>query len=122
VEDLLDLLNQTLLLVIMSVSAVGTSTLLMRLGLSDGVSLSVAFSAGQSTVTAGTVSVGLESTIVIGVGALAGSVRVGSELVVLGTELQVSISLDKLEEYSRYLQYHQYPSCSQCARGRGSCR
>jgi hypothetical protein len=91
VEDLLDLLNQTLLLVIMSVSAVGTSTLLMRLGLSDGVSLSVALSAGQSTVTAGTVSVGLESTIVIGVGALAGSAGVGSELVVLGSELGVSI-------------------------------
>jgi hypothetical protein len=87
VQDLLDLLDQTLLLV----GTVGTGTVLVSLGLSNGVVLGSALSTGQGAVTTGTIGVGLEVSVVIGVGTLAGSAGVGSELVVLGSELGVSI-------------------------------
>jgi hypothetical protein len=89
VQDLLDLLDQTLLLV-GTVGAVSTSTVLVSLGLSNGVVLGGTLSTSQGAVTTGTIGVGLEVSVVIGVGALAGSAGVGSELVVLGSELWVS--------------------------------
>lgn len=88
VEYFLDLLDQTLLL--MFLSAMGTSTVLASLGLSDRVVFGGTLSTGQGTVTAGTVGVGLVVGIIVGVGSLASSAGVGGELVVLGGELKVS--------------------------------
>jgi hypothetical protein len=90
VQDLLDLLDQTLLLV-GTVGAMGTSTVLVSLGLSDGVVLGSTLSTSQGAVAAGTIGVGLEVSVVISVSALASSAGVGSELVVLGGKLRVSI-------------------------------
>jgi hypothetical protein len=90
VQDFLDLLDQTLLLV-GTVGTVSTSTVLVSLGLSNGVVLGSALSPSQGAVTTGTIGVGLVVGIVIGVGALASSAGVGSELVVLGGELRISI-------------------------------
>jgi hypothetical protein len=90
VQDLLDLLDQTLLLV-GTVGAVSTSTVLVSLGLSNGVVLGGTLSTSQGAVTTGTIGVGLEVSVVIGVSALASSAGVGSELVVLGSELRVSM-------------------------------
>ena len=88
-QDFLDLLNQTLLLV-GTVGTVSTSTVLVSLGLSNGVVLGSALSTGQGAVTTGTIGVGLVVSVIIGVGTLASSAGVGSELVVLGSELRVS--------------------------------
>jgi hypothetical protein len=90
VQDLLDLLDQTLLLV-GTVGTVSTSTVLVSHGLSNGVVLGSALSTSQGAVTTGTIGVGLEVSVVIGVSALASSAGVGSELVVLGSELRVSM-------------------------------
>jgi hypothetical protein len=78
-----------------AVGTVGTvclGTVLSSLGLSNGVVLGSTLSTSQGAVTAGTVGVGLEVSVVIGVGALASSAGVGSELVILGGELRVSMS------------------------------
>ena len=88
-QDLLDLLDQTLLLV-GTVGTVSTSTVLVGLGLSNGVVLGGTLSASQGAVATGTIGVGLVVSIVIGVGTLASSAGVGSELIVLGGELRVS--------------------------------
>lgn len=79
-EGLLDLLHQTLLLAVAS----------LTFSLSDGVLVVVTLSTGQGRVTARTIGVGLEVSIVIVVGTLAGSAWVGSEILVGCTELRVS--------------------------------
>jgi len=75
----------------------GTSTVLVGLGLSDGVVLSGTLSTSQGAVATGTIGVGLVTSIVIGVSALASSTGVGSELVVLGAELSVNTCRCKLK-------------------------
>lgn len=85
VEDLLDLLDQTLLLVIL-----GTGTVLTRLGLSNGVVFGSTLSTSQGAVTRWAIGVGLVVSIIVGVGTLASSARVGSELRVLSTKLSIS--------------------------------
>jgi hypothetical protein len=84
-EDLLDLLHQTLLL---TVTSLGMTSL--TLCLSDGVLVGSTLSTSQGRVTAGTIGVSLEVGIVIVVGTLAGSAGVGSEILVGCTELAVS--------------------------------
>jgi len=87
VQGVLDLLHQALLLV----GTVGTGTVFLSFSLSNGVVFCSALSTGQGAVTTGTISVGLVVSVVIGVGTLASSAGVGSELVVLGAELSVSV-------------------------------
>lgn len=96
VQGILNLLHQTLLLV-STLGAMGTSTVLVGLGLSDGVVLSGTLSTSQGAVATGTIGVGLVTSIVIGVSALASSTGVGSELVVLGAELSVNTCRCKLK-------------------------
>ena len=88
-QGVLDLIHQTFLLV-STLGAMGTSTVLVGLGLSDGVVLGGTLSTSQGAVTTRTIGVGLEMSVVIGVGTLASSAGVGSELIVLGGELRVS--------------------------------
>lgn len=79
-EGLLDLLHQTLLLAVAS----------LTLSLGDRVLVGGTLSTGQGRVTARAVGVGLEVGIVIVVGTFAGSAWVGSEVLVGCTELRVS--------------------------------
>lgn len=97
-QGVLDLVHQALLLV----GTVGTSAVFLSFGLSNGVVFGSTLSTSQGAVTTGTISVGLVVSVVVGVGALASSAGVGSELVVLGGELRVSMSSHNEDRVTTY--------------------
>jgi hypothetical protein len=100
-----------------------TGTMLIGLGLSNGVVLGGTLSTGQSSVTRGSIGVILVVGVVIVVSALASSRRIGGELLVSGAELlcQHFVYRDGYKDI-RFHQYHRYPFGSWSLRGWGSCR